>query len=319
MRQGSSRPRIGLALGGGGARGAAHVGVLRCLSAAGIPIDCIAGTSAGAMVGAAYAAGLTPDQIEAIFASIRLWDLFRPAWSRDGWLDNAPMAASFERLVGPLRVSDLRIPFAAMATDADTGEPVTLRSGPVGPILRASTAMPCIVRPVTLDGRRLLDGGVLHKVPVQLARELGANVVIAVDLSVPYPWRRRKPRHPLDFLMRMLEIMDERLVTSQLAGADVVIRPWAECGTFEFRRYKAQVLSGEAAAQEALPAIRARLAALEADLAPAAPAGERVPALASSAAAQAPATASPAPGAAATYARGRVRLVGEAVSGSSGQ
>ena len=313
MRQGSSRPRIGLALGGGGARGAAHVGVLRCLAAAGIPIDCIAGTSAGAIVGAAYAAGLSADEIEALFASIRMRDLFRPAWARDGWLDNAPMAASFERLVGPLTVADLRIPFAAMATDADTGEPVTLRSGPLGPILRASTAMPCIVRPVALDGRRLFDGGVLHKVPVELARDLGADVIIAVDLSVPYPWRRRKPRHPLDFLMRMVEIMDEHLVASQLAGADVVIRPWAECGTFEFHRYREQVVSGEAAAAEALPAIRALLgSAVEA------PAGA-IQAHAGTEPAHGGAAQAPAERAAATYGRGRVRFVGKAVSGSSGQ
>lgn len=263
------RPRIGLALGGGGARGAAHVGVLRALEAAGIPIACIAGTSAGAMVGAAYAAGLTTEQIEQVFASVRFRDLFRPAWARDGWLDNAPLAASFERAVGRLRVEDLNLPFAATATDADTGEPVTLDRGPLGPILRASTAMPCIVRPVPLGGRRLVDGGVLHKVPVQLARELGADIVIAVDVSVPYSWRRKKPRHPLVFLMRMLEIMDERLVAAELNGADIIIRPWADCGIFEFHRYRSQILSGQAAAEAAIPAIRACLAAFGAPTVPA--------------------------------------------------
>lgn len=269
MGKRQERPRIGLALGGGGARGAAHVGVLRALEAAGIPIACIAGTSAGAMVGAAYAAGLTTEQIEQVFASVRFRDLFRPAWARDGWLDNAPLAASFERAVGRLRVEDLNLPFAATATDADTGEPVTLDRGPLGPILRASTAMPCIVRPVPLGGRRLVDGGVLHKVPVQLARELGADIVIAVDVSVPYSWRRKKPRHPLVFLMRMLEIMDERLVAAELNGADIIIRPWADCGIFEFHRYRSQILSGQAATEAAIPAIRARLAGFGAPTVPA--------------------------------------------------
>lgn len=268
MGKSLSRPRIGLALGGGGARGAAHVGVLRALEAAGIPVACVAGTSVGAMVGAAYAAGLSTDDIERVFAAVRFRDLFRPIWARDGWLDNSPLAASFERVVGRLKVEDLRIPFAATATDADTGEPVTLRSGPLGPILRASTAMPCIVRPVQLGDRRLVDGGVVHKVSVAQARALGADIVIAVDLSVPYPWRRKKPRHPLVFLMRMLEIMDQHLVAAQLNGADVVIRPWADCGIFEFHRYRAQVLSGEAAAAEAIPAIRACLDAFGADRLP---------------------------------------------------
>jgi len=235
------------------------VGVLRALEAAGIPIACIAGTSSGAMVGAAYAAGLSTEQIERVFAAVRFRDLFRPVWARDGWLDNSPLAAAFEREVGRIGVEDLRIPFAATATDADTGEPVTLRSGPLGPILRASTAMPCIVRPVHLGGRRLVDGGVVHKVPVQLVRELGADIVIAVDVSMPYAWRRKKPRHPLVFLMRMLEFMDERLVAAELGGADVVIRPWADCGIFEFHRYRAQIMSGEAAATKALSAIRACL------------------------------------------------------------
>lgn len=259
MGKNAGRPRVGLALGGGGARGAAHVGVLRTLEQAGIPIACIAGTSSGAMVGAAYAAGLSTDQIERVFASVRFRDLFRPAWARDGWLDNAPLAETFERAAGRLNAEELRIPFAATATDADTGEPVTLQRGPLGPILRATTAMPCIVRPVHLDGRRLVDGGVVHKVPVQLARAMGADIVIAVDLSFPSPWRQKKPRHPLVFLMRMMEIMEQHLVAAQLDGADVVIRPWADCGTFEFRRYRSQILGGEPAAARAIPAIRACL------------------------------------------------------------
>lgn len=264
MRHGVDRPRIGLALGGGGARGAAHVGVLRGLEAAGIPIDCIAGTSSGAMVGAAYAAGVTVDQIEAIFRSVRMRDLFRPSWRLDGWLDNSPLAASFERTVGRLRIEDLPIPFAAMATDADSGEAVPLQEGELGPILRASTAIPCIVRPVHLAGRRLVDGGVTNKVPVRLARSMGADLVIAVDLSIPYPWRRRQARSPLHFLMRVLEIMDEQLVSTQLAEADVVIQPPVDCGNFEFHRYRQQVVSGEEAVAGAIPLIRKRMSAFAA-------------------------------------------------------
>jgi NTE family protein len=108
---------------------------LRVLEEAAIPIDCIAGTSCGALVGAAYAAGLAVDEIERIFAAVRMRDLFRPVWSRDGWLDNGPLAHSFERTVGRHTVADLGMPFAAMATDALTGEDVVLDQGPLADLL----------------------------------------------------------------------------------------------------------------------------------------------------------------------------------------
>lgn len=256
----AKRPRVGLALGGGGARGAAHVGVLRVLEAAGIPVHCIAGTSSGAMVGAAYAAGMPVDELERIFATVRIRDLFRPTWSAEGWLDNMPLAQSFERVAGQLRMEELRIPFAAMATDAATGEPVPLRSGPVSAVLRASTAIPCVVRPVEWEGRQLIDGGVVHKVPVRLARSLGADLVIAVDLSKPYSWVRRRVRHPLGYLLRVIEIMDQRLVERELAEAEVALQPHVDCGSFAFHRSGAQVKSGEDAALAALDEIRRRLA-----------------------------------------------------------
>lgn len=252
----AARPRIGLALGGGGARGAAHVGVLRVLEEAGIPIDCIAGTSAGAMVGAAYAAGLSVPQLERIFSTVRMRDLFRPVWSADGLLDNSPLAHSFEREVGTMVMEELRIPFAAVATDAANGEPVEMRTGPVSAVLRATTAIPCLVRPVEWEGRRLIDGGVVHKVPVRLARNLGADIVIAVDLSLPYPWQNRRVRHPLAFLMRVIEIMDQRLVTREVAEADMLLQPYVDCGSFEFHRSGLQIRSGEVAAREALEQIR---------------------------------------------------------------
>lgn len=256
----SRRPRVGLALGGGGARGAAHVGVLRVLESAGVPIDCIAGTSSGAMVGAAYAAGLPVDEIEQIFTRVRIRDLFRPVWAADGLLDNTPLALSFERSVGRLEMSQLRIAFAAMATDATTGEPVALNTGPVSAILRASTAIPCLVRPVEWQGRRLIDGGIVHKVPVRLARSLGADLVIAVDLSNPSPWEGRRVRNPISYLMRVIDMMDQRLVAGELAEAEVVLKPHVDCGSFEFRRSAMQVRRGEDAAVAALEAIRRRLA-----------------------------------------------------------
>ncbi len=252
------RPRIGLALGGGGARGAAHVGVLRVLEEAGVQVDCISGTSVGAMVGAAYAAGLSVDEIERIFSYVRIRDLFRPVWAKDGLLDNGPLARSVERLIGSLEFSQLRLPFAAVATDAQTGEGVVLNSGRLSDALRASTAIPCLVRPVEREGRHLIDGGVVHKVPVRLARAMGADLVIAVDLSVPYAWLGRA-RNPVSVLMRVIEIMDQRLVRQELSEADLVLQPEVDCGSFQFRRYRAQVESGERAARQALPKLREQL------------------------------------------------------------
>lgn len=252
----AARPRIGLALGGGGARGGAHVGVLRVLEKSGIPIDCIAGTSAGAMVGAAYAAGLPVDELEQILATVRRRDLFRLVWAPDGWLDNSPLARSFERIAGRLTVEDLRIPFAAVATDAANGEAVELRTGPVSALLRATTAIPCLVRPVEWQGRRLIDGAVVHKVPVRLARSLGADIVIAVDLSTPSTWQNRRAWHPLALLLRVIDIMDQRLVTGELAEADLVLHPHVDCGAFDFHRSRLQVRCGEEAALQALEQIR---------------------------------------------------------------
>lgn len=261
MREQSRRPRVGLALGGGGARGAAHIGVLRVLEAASIPIDCIAGTSVGAIVGAAYAAGIPVDEMDRLFSYVRLRDIFRPVWAKDGLMDNTPLAQHFERTVGRLDMKDLRIPFAAMATDAATGEAISLSAGPVPMVLRASAAIPCLTRPVEWEGRRLIDGGVAHKVPVRLTRSLGADIVIAVDLSNPSPWGGKRFRNPISYLMRVIEIMDQRLVANELAEAEVVIQPRAECGSLDFRHAKPLVRNGEDAALQALDAIRQRLAA----------------------------------------------------------
>jgi len=212
------------------------------------------------MVGAAYAAGLPVDEIERLFTSVRIRDLFRPVWAKDGLLDNGPLARSVERMIGPMEMSQLRIPFAAMATDAETGEGVVLQSGRLSDALQASTAIPCLVRPVDQGGRRLIDGGVLHKVPVRLARSMGADLVIAVDLSLPLAWLGRV-RNPVAVLMQVIEMMDQRLVRQELQEADMVIQPTVDCGSFQFRRAREQVESGEAAARRALPQLQERLAA----------------------------------------------------------
>lgn len=248
-------PRIGLALGSGGARGAAHVGVLRALEAAGIEIACIAGSSVGALVGGAYAAGFPLDEIERIFSYVRWRDLLRWAWPGDGLFDNSPLASSFERVVGSFAMADLKIPFAAVACDMATCEPVTITTGRLADAVRASTAIPFLVRPVTRDGRRLIDGGVLQKVPVRAARALGADLVIAVDLTSPCS-QTAPARNPVQALMQVIDIMAHRLAVQELEEADVLLQPRATCSGFDFRSYPGLVREGQAVTERVLAAIR---------------------------------------------------------------
>jgi len=155
----SHRPRFGLALGAGGVRGAAHIGVLRVLQWAGIQVDLIAGSSIGALIGCAYSAGMAVDEMEQMFRRIRLRDLFRLTWPGEAFFDNLPVAGAFDRYVGRFDFADLRRPVAAVATDARSGELVVINEGNVGDAIRAAIAVPGLVKPVSWQGRELIDGG----------------------------------------------------------------------------------------------------------------------------------------------------------------
>lgn len=179
-------PRVGLALGSGGARGAAHVGVLKVLEREGIEVAAIAGSSIGAMVGGAYAAGLPLSRIEEEWLTAnraRLLRSFLPTFPRAGLSSGAGLRRYLREILGDVRVEDLPTPFAAVATDLDTGEAVVLRRGPLVEAIRASTAIPGIFQPVRWEGRLLVDGGMVEPLPIPVCRELGAEVVIAVDVN----------------------------------------------------------------------------------------------------------------------------------------
>lgn len=219
---GDTRPRIGLALGGGGARGIAHVRILKQLEAQHIPVDCIAGTSAGALVGALYASGSSPAQIEQLVLDTQWMSMFSDTLPRrerslrrkaDDYEQLAPIGvgiggskgkavslaggvsegekliALFERATGGARVSasfdDLSIPFRAVATNINTGAPVVLDHGSLPMAMRASMSLPGIFRPVVIDGQVLVDGGVSNQVPIDVVRAMGADRVIAVDVGTP--------------------------------------------------------------------------------------------------------------------------------------
>lgn len=181
----ATQPRVGVALGSGSARGLAHIGVLRALQEAGIAVHCVAGTSMGAVVGAVYASG----KIERMAERLRNLDwagiiaLLDPVFPRSGLIDGQRVAEFVRAHVPGARIEDLALPFAAVATDWETGAEVVAHSGDLTEAVRASIAVPGIVTPVRSNGRLLVDGGLVNPVPVSVARALGAEVVIAVDLN----------------------------------------------------------------------------------------------------------------------------------------
>ncbi len=170
------RKRVGLALGGGGARGLAHIGVLSVLKEANIPIDYVAGTSIGSMVGAAYCAGIEIPQLIEIAADTGWWSISRPTWPRHGLLSFEKMEKWITELIGDVDIRDFSTPFAAVATDIETGERVILREGPVGKVIRASCSVPGAVSPLEYQGRLLCDGGISDNLPDFAARALGSRL-----------------------------------------------------------------------------------------------------------------------------------------------
>lgn len=186
MATDKSSPRIGLALGSGGARGSAHTGVLKVLEAEGIPVSIIAGSSIGALIGAAHAAGIPVDEVEQEWMSTgarRVFRSFAPTLPRAGLSSGNELKKMLVGLLGDLRIEDLSYPYAAVACDIDTGDAVVLSEGSLVDAVRASTAIPGIFHPVRKNERLLVDGGLVNPVPVDVCRDLGADFVIAVDVT----------------------------------------------------------------------------------------------------------------------------------------
>ena len=264
----SARPKIGLALGSGGARGWAHVGVLRALLEMGVRPDVVTGTSIGAMVGAAYAAGVFDAFLRELESLnwMRLAKFFMEPriWTR-GIFSGKTVTAWLERpdLLGARTLADLRLPFAAVATDLFAEKTVVLREGRLAQAVRASISIPGVFDPVPYGGRHLVDGGFTDPVPVSVARALGADVVIAVDLNGGLAEEPKSPPNLLATLLqttRLVENAMSRLTLSQ-SPADVLIRPKAgHVQTFDFHGGRSLVAVGEAAAHAAEPALSKVLA-----------------------------------------------------------
>jgi NTE family protein len=217
---------VGLALSGGGARGFAHVGVLRALVGNGIPIDVVAGTSAGSMVGGAYAAGMPVGDIEAMAARVRWTNMIRPSLSPLGLFSTVPMGRFLEHELPIRQIEEMPIPFAAVACDHATGEELIIDQGDAVLAIRASCSVPGVFAPVIdKQGRMLVDGGVVSPTPVDAARALGADVVIAVDLLACGSTFRSRPRSAFGMMlgsaMRLLTVASR----AQQRTADLTIIP----------------------------------------------------------------------------------------------
>ena len=259
------RPVVALALGSGGKRSIAHIGVQRVLEKAGIHPDLVVGTSGGAIVGALYAAGLRGAELERAAEEMDPRMTGEPVIA--GWRIFAKGLFSGERIqtfvnrhVGNRPIEALPLPFAAVATDAHTGEIVIFNRGDTGMAVRASASVPVIFDPVRIEGRDYVDGGLVAPLPVEVARHMGADIVIAVNVA--FTPEEMPLRDPVDMAWQTVQIMSNTIYLAQRAGADVLIEPDLK-GLSDRRAFdRARVIErGEHAARAALPAILAKLAA----------------------------------------------------------
>lgn len=263
-RKTDQRPSIGLALSGGAARGLAHVGVLRALSEHNIPIDFLAGTSAGALVAGTYASGMTIDEIESIARSLRWRDVGRMTMSRMGVQSNERLEQYLRSRLPVTRFEEFPIPFAAVATDLKSGRGVILQGeGDVPFSIRASCAIPGWYVPVTDEhGRQLVDGGLVANIPSDVARSMGADVVIAVDVNAEGATFLGPSLSIISVVLQSMMLVQRTASLYQSAVADLVIKP--KIGHIrwdEMRRADELISAGYEAGNESIPEIQSVIAA----------------------------------------------------------
>jgi NTE family protein len=255
--KGARRPRVGVALAGGFARGISHIGVLRVLREAEIPVDVVAGTSVGALIGVAYCSGAPLELMERIGHETKFTDFGRwtPSWL--GLATNHRLERFLARFTSVTRFEDLQKPLAIATTDINLGMPVYYYGGPIGPVLRASCAYPGLFVPVKFEGRTLVDGFLTALVPVEGALLLGAELVIAVYLEAGAV---DEPRTFTDVLSRSFTIIQRHADLEWRQHADIVIEPDVKPFLWDdFSKTSELVRAGEEATLKALPAIRAAL------------------------------------------------------------
>lgn len=254
-------PRLCLALGGGAARGFAHIGVIQVLEEAGIRPHCVAGTSAGSLVAALYASGLNGTDLARL--ALRMDESAITDWSfpARGVIRGEALARYVRQQTQGRLIEQLPLPLGIVATDLDSGQGVLFRRGDVGQAVRASSAVPAVFQPVRIQNREYVDGGLVSPVPVRYAREMGAEMVVAVDISTPPEGQSTQDAFGL--LLQTFSIMGKSINQFELREADVVVRPaLAGVGSADFTARQRAIQAGRAAALAQLASIRERMKAL---------------------------------------------------------
>ncbi len=250
------RPKVGLALGGGFARGLAHIGVLKVLEEEQIPVDFLAGTSVGSVIGAGYASGISAKELDEIAHLVRFKDFSRWTFSRFGLFSNDKMSIFLGKILRCKTFEELKIPLAVAATDIITGDAAVFTSGGLVDPVRASCAYPGMFQPVQIGSQLLVDGLLAHAVPAMPLREMGAERVIAVHLAAHWV-KPRGPRHVFDVIGQCFSIAQDRMCGPWRAASDIVLEP--EIGDFgydDFERAGDLIRAGELACRAAMPRIR---------------------------------------------------------------
>ena len=250
--------KVALVLGAGAAKGFAHVGVLKVLEANHVPVHWIVGTSVGSLVGSLYAYGYPAYDLQKIAMGLEKGEIVDLTVPDNGFVKGEKLEAYVNRMLRGTTMENLRIPFYAVATDIGSGKEMVFGKGNTGAAVRASCSIPGIFRPVQIGDRTYVDGGVVSPVAVDAARRLGADVVIAVDISGGVA--DVTPETTLDTIFQAINIMYSKIAAAQLSRADVVIQPKVgQIASGDFTKRHEAILEGEMAAQAALPKIQALL------------------------------------------------------------
>src|SRR6201997_2873936 len=248
-------PAIGVALGGGFARGIAHIGVLKVLEQEGIPVRVVTGTSVGALIGASYCSGLSPEELEEVARSVRFTTFARWTLSRFGFASNDRMITFLTRTLKVKTFEELRIPLGVTATDFNSGEGVVFHSGSIIDPVRASCAYPGMFLPVNIRGRWLVDGMLSHPVPTRPLREMGAERVLAVHLRGQWS-KDGAPRHLFDVIGQSFAIAQDMMSHLWRGAADVIVEPDVAGFAYDdFKRASELIRAGEVAMRKALPEV----------------------------------------------------------------
>lgn len=255
--------RIGLALGGGAAKGFAHIGVIKMLEANGLTPDMVAGTSAGSLVGALYASGMDAFALQEKAVALDEASIRDLQWSAGGLVKGQKLQDYVNAQVNQRPLEKLGKPFVAVSTRLEDGKRTVFARGNTGQAVRASSSIPGVFEPVLIGGQHYVDGGVVSPVPVDAVRELGADIVIAVDIS-DKP-RGQKPGNLLGTMGQSLAIMGQKLGQAELTRADITVRPKVlDMGPADFNQRAQAIIEGEKAALAVMPQIREKVAQLQA-------------------------------------------------------